>query len=77
MIFMGIRVREAAEAFMRYKGSAAFSDLSQAIDKQTRFFFIQFIFIIIGITIFVLYIVFLVVFLIYGYDAKNGDVILS
>ena len=56
-IFIGLRMRQASENFDKYSLSGVFQDLSTAIERQTRFFFIQFVLAIIGIIIFFIYIV--------------------
>jgi beta-lactamase regulating signal transducer with metallopeptidase domain len=38
IIIMGIRIREAAESFKRYSLTSEFSDLSHAVERQTRLF---------------------------------------
>ena len=63
LIIMGIRVREAADAFKRYSLSSAFQDLSQAVERLTRFFFIQYVLMIISLVITGLYILILVIML--------------
>jgi hypothetical protein len=57
VIFMGVRMREAAVNFEKYAASGDFNDLSNAIERQRRFFFIQFVLTIIGIVIWVIYII--------------------
>lgn len=65
VIIMGLRLREAADSFNRYTLSNTFQDLSNAVDRQTRFFFIQYVFLIIGLVLIGIYIlVFIFVFLI-------------
>jgi hypothetical protein len=56
VIFLGNRMREAAENFDKYSLSGVFQDLSVAIEKQTRFFFIQYVLAIIGLIFLVIYI---------------------
>ncbi len=56
IIIMGVRAREAADAFNRYSESSAFQDLSKAIERQTRFFFIQYVLMIIGLVVIGIYI---------------------
>ena len=56
IIIMGIRLRESAEAFSRYGQTNAMADLYEATERQMRFFFIQYVFMIIGIIGAVLYI---------------------
>lgn len=62
-IISGIRLREAADAFERYLGSNAFQDIARAIERQTKFFFIQFILLIISLVILGIYILSMIAFL--------------
>ena len=57
VIFMGMRLRESAEAFTRYVASNAFEDIAQAVERQTRFFFINYVLLIVGLVIAVIYII--------------------
>lgn len=57
VIYMGIRLREAAEGFKKYLASDSKQDLTYAIDRQTRSFFIQFILSIISLALLGIYIV--------------------
>ena len=57
VIYMGIRMREAADGFKKYLGSQSAQDLIYAIDKQTRSFFIQFVLTIIGLAFFGIYLI--------------------
>jgi len=56
IIIMGIRLREAADAFNRYSSSNAFQDLSTAVERQTRSFFILYVLLIIGLVFIGIYI---------------------
>ena len=56
-IFMGVRMREAANNFQKYSSSGNFQDLSNAIERQKRFFFIQYVLAIIGLVLMVIYII--------------------
>jgi hypothetical protein len=56
-IFMGIRMRESADDFSRYSSTGEKSDLYRAIEKQTRFFLIQYVFAIIGLVLTAIYLV--------------------
>lgn len=60
-IFMGIRLREAADGFKKYLSSDSKQDLDYAIDKQTKAFFIQFVLAIISLAILGLYIIILII----------------
>jgi hypothetical protein len=62
LIISGLRVRESADAFSSYAVSGDSSLLERALDKQSRFFFIQKVFMIITLAFFVLYIIILIVF---------------
>lgn len=56
VIYMGVRLREAAEGFEKYLASDSKQDLNYAIEKQTKSFYIQFILAIIGLVIIGIYI---------------------
>ncbi|MFH0843292.1 MAG: DUF5362 family protein [Bacteroidota bacterium] len=57
VIYMGIRLREAADGFKKYLASGSKDDLIYTIDKQTRAFFIQFVLTIIGLAFFGIYLI--------------------
>ena len=57
LIFMGIRLRESAHAFTQYLTSNSDQDLSTAIDRQTKAFFIQFVLTIISLVLLGIYII--------------------
>lgn len=57
VIFMGIRLREAADGFKKYLSSNSTEDISFAIDRQTKSYFIQFILAIIGLVVFGIYLI--------------------
>lgn len=57
VIFMGIRLRESAEAFKQYLASNSNQDLYTAIDRQTKAFFIQYVLTIIGLVLLGVYII--------------------
>ncbi len=57
IIFMGLRIREAADYFNLYLAGNDINLLFQAFEKQERFFFINKVLIIIGIVVFVLMII--------------------
>jgi len=57
VIYMGIRLREAADGFKKYLASGSKDDLIYTIDKQTRSFFIQFVLTIIGLVFFGIYLI--------------------
>jgi hypothetical protein len=60
VIYMGIRMREAAEGFKKYLASDSKEDLNYAIDRQTRFFFIQFVLAIISLALLGIYLIVLI-----------------
>ena len=60
-IFMGIRLREAADGFKKYLSSDSKQDLDYAIDKQTKAFFIQFVLAIVTLAILGLYLIILLI----------------
>jgi len=62
-IFMGIRLREAADGFKKYLSSDSKQDLGYAIDRQTKAFFIQFVLAIISLAILGLYLIILIIVL--------------
>ena len=62
-IFMGIRLREAADGFKKYLTSDSKEDLSFAIERQTKSFFIQFVLAIISLALFGLYIIIMIIVL--------------
>jgi len=57
IIFMGVRMREAAVNFEKYSSTGDFGDLASAVERQKRFFFIQFVLTIIGLVLMVIYII--------------------
>jgi hypothetical protein len=62
LIICGLRLRESADSFKGYLTTNDSGLLENALERQSRFFFIQKILLIISIVIFVLYIIFLIVF---------------
>ena len=60
VIFMGIRLREAADGFKKYLTSDSKQDLSFAIERQTKSFFIQFVLAIISLALVGVYIIILI-----------------
>ncbi len=62
LIISGLRLRESADSFKGYLVSGDSFMLERALERESRFFFIQKVFLIISIAIFILYIVFLIVF---------------
>lgn len=66
VIFMGIRLREAADGFKKYLASDSKQDLSLAIEKQTKSFFINFILTIIGLVLMGIYLIVIIGILVGG-----------
>lgn len=62
LIISGLRLRESADSFKGYLISGDSFMLERALERESRFFFIQKVFLIISIALFVLYIIFLIVF---------------
>ncbi len=62
LIISGLRLRESSDSFKMYLNSGDSMTLERALERESRFFFIQKIFIIISIALFVLYVVFFIVF---------------
>ncbi len=62
-IICGIRLRESASFFDNYSYGGDMGFLENAIERQSKFFFIQKILLIIGLVIIVLYIIFFIIFL--------------
>jgi hypothetical protein len=62
LIICGLRLRESADAFRGYLTTNDSGMLESALERQSRFFFIQKVLLIISIVIFVLYIIFIIVF---------------
>jgi len=62
LIICGLRLRESADSFRGYLTTNDTGMLENALERQSRFFFIQKVLLIISIVIFVLYIIFIVVF---------------
>lgn len=62
LIICGLRLRESADSFKMYLSSGDSFILERALERESRFFFIQKIFLIISIVLFVLYIGFFIVF---------------
>jgi hypothetical protein len=68
MIISGLRLRDAAKGLESWQQGQSPQALFYAFEKQRSFFFIQKVFIIIGLVIFLLYILF---FMIYGVAMFN------
>lgn len=61
MYYMGRRFRESAQSFLEYRRSDSKQDLYNAIEKQSRAFFIQYIFVLVGLVLMGLYIIGLII----------------
>jgi len=72
MIFAGMRLRESADFFRAYAAANMNNPdlLSQALEKQNRYFNIQKILIIVGLVLTVLYIIFIIIALAAGLFEK-------
>lgn len=64
LIISGLRLRESSESFSSYMLSGDNNMLERALERQSRFFFIQKIFIIITLVFMVLYIIAIIVLII-------------
>ena len=62
LIICGLRLRESSDSFKGYLASGDSFMLERALERESRFFFIQKVLMIITIAIFVLYIIFFIVF---------------
>lgn len=62
LIICGLRLRESSDSFKGYLASGDSFMLERALERESRFFFIQKVLMIITIAIFALYIVFFIVF---------------
>jgi hypothetical protein len=65
-IFVGIRLREAADEFTKYTESKNEENLLNAFIRQGRSFFIIKVLVIIGLAFFVLYIIGLILFFVFN-----------
>ncbi|MEJ2613468.1 MAG: DUF5362 domain-containing protein [Ignavibacteriaceae bacterium] len=62
LIICGLRLRESADSFRGYLTTNDTGMLENALERQSRFFFIQKVLLIISIVLFVLYIVIIIIF---------------
>ena len=62
MIIMGVRLREAADAYDDYRRSNGVAVLQHALERQHRYFFIMKVLAIISIVVLALYLIGLMVF---------------
>jgi hypothetical protein len=65
-IFVGIRLREAADEFSKYAENKNEENLITAFNRQGRSFFIIKVLIIVGLVLFALYIIGLILFFIFS-----------
>jgi hypothetical protein len=63
-IISGLRLRESSDSFSSYMLSGDNNMLERALERQSRFFFIQKIFIIITLVVIVLYVIAIIVLII-------------
>ena len=66
MYFMGRRLRESADSFLKYRRSNSGQDLYDAIEKQSRAFFIQYVFTIMCLVFMGLYLIIIIILLVSG-----------
>ena len=64
LIISGLRLRESSDSFSSFLLSSDNNMLERALERQSRFFFIQKIFIIITLVVMVLYIIAIIVLII-------------
>jgi len=64
LIISGLRLRESSDSFSSFLLSSDNNMLERALERQSRFFFIQKIFIIITLVVMVLYIIVIIVLII-------------
>lgn len=62
LIISGLRLRESADSFRSYLTTGDSFMLERALERESRFFFIQKVFLIISIVVFVIYIIFFIAF---------------
>lgn len=62
LIICGLRLRESSNSFNNFLSTNNEAALDSALERQSRFFFIQKVLIIISIVLFVVYFIFLIVF---------------
>lgn len=66
LYYMGRRLRESADFYLKYRRSDSEQDLYNAFERQNRAFYIQYIFVIISLVFLGLYLLGLIIFLIAG-----------
>ncbi len=77
LIISGLRLRESSDSFSSYMLSGDNNMLERALERQSRFFFIQKIFIIITLVVMVLYIIAIIVLIITFLPYINSDMYYS
>ena len=77
LIISGLRLRESSDSFSSYMLSGDNNMLERALERQSRFFFIQKIFIIITLVVMVLYIIAIIVLIIIFLPYLNSNMYYS
>jgi len=77
LIISGLRLRESSDSFSSYMLSGDNNMLERALERQSRFFFIQKIFIIITLVFMVLYIIAIIVLIITVLPYLNSNMYYS
>lgn len=72
LIFAGLRLNEASDLFKSYINSGDFLSLSNALERQGRYFFINKVLIIIALVLLALYIVLIIVLISSGLFLGRG-----
>jgi hypothetical protein len=72
LIFAGLRLNEASDLFKTYINSGDFLSLSNALERQGRYFFINKVLIIIALIFLALYIVLIIVLISSGLFLGRG-----
>lgn len=73
LIFAGLRLNEASDLFKTYLNSGDFTSLSNALERQGRYFFINKVLIIISLILLALYIVLIIVLISSGLFLGRGN----
>jgi hypothetical protein len=77
LIISGLRLRESSDSFSSFLLSSDNNMLERALERQSRFFFIQKIFIIITLVVMVLYIIAIIVLIIVFLPYLNSNMYYS
>ena len=77
LIISGLRLRESSDSFSSFMLSSDNNMLERALERQSRFFFIQKIFIIITLVVMVLYIIAIIVLIIIFLPYLNSNMYYS